>query len=224
MLAAALLLLGSYLLGSVPFGLVLTRLVHGVDVRRYGSHNVGAINVFRVGGAWLGLLTLLADAAKGAVAVLAAWALGQPDWLVAAAALAVMLGHAFSFWLFLRDRRFSEGKCVATSLGVLTGLAVSGALSWWVPAGLLAFWVGGLVLPRLLTGRWWLISPITMTAAAGITALILLDRAALSYICLGVCMSLLILARHKHNIERLLKGEEPRIGQQQPAEQAELTA
>jgi glycerol-3-phosphate acyltransferase PlsY len=218
----ALLLLGSYLLGSVPFGLVFTRLARGVDVRQYGSHNVGAINVFRVGGTWLGLLTLLADAAKGAAAVLVAWALRQPDWLVAAAALAVMLGHAFSFWLFLRDRRFSEGKCVATSLGVLSGLAVSGALSWWVPAGLLAFWASGLVLPKLLTGRWWLISPITMTAAAGIAALILLDRAAPSYICLGVSMSLLILGRHKHNIERLLKGEEPRIGQKRPAERAGL--
>jgi len=213
MLTEALLLLGSYLLGSVPSGFLLVKAARGIDVRQHGSHNVGAINTFRVGGVRLGGLTLLADTAKGTVAVLAAWALNQPEWIIAAAATAVLLGHAFSFWLFLRDRRFSEGKCVATSLGVLTGLAISGALSWWVPVGLLGYWISGLLLPKLLTGRWWLISPITMSAAAGITFAVVLDRARLSYICLAIFMSLLILVRHKHNIERLLKGEEPRIGQ-----------
>lgn len=222
MLTAAGLVLGSYLLGSLPSGYLLIRAARGIDVRQYGSHNVGTINVWRVGGAWLGGMTLLADIGKGTAAVLVAWALNQPGWVIAAVGLAVLLGHAFSFWLFLRDRRFSEGKCVATSLGVLTGLAISGALSWWVPAGLLLFWIGGLLLPKLLTGRWWLISPVTMSAAAGITLAVVLDRARPSYICLATCMSLLILVRHKHNIERLLKGEEPRIGQRrQPVHQAE---
>lgn len=213
MLTAIVLIIAAYLLGSVPFGFVLVRVVRGIDVRQHGSNNIGAINVTRVGGPLLGALTLLVDTAKGTAAVFAAWSLSQPEWAIASVGLAVLLGHAYSFWLFLRDGRFSEGKCVATSLGVLSGLAIFGALSWWVPAGLLGFWISGLLLPKLLTGRWWLISPVTMTAAAGISAMVILDHASLSYICLGVCMSALILVRHKHNIERLLAGTEPRIGQ-----------
>ena len=213
MAITVLVLLGAYLLGSVPSGYLLMRAVRGIDIRQQGSHNVGAINVFRTGGAWLGAATLLADTAKGTVAVLAAWGLGQLTLFIAAAGLAVVLGHAFSFWLFLRERRFSEGKAVATSMGVLIGLAISGALSWWVPAGLLVFWICGLLAPKLLTGKWWMISPITMTAAVGITVAVLLDQPRPSYICLAIGMTALILVRHKHNIERLLAGQEPRIGQ-----------
>lgn len=210
---ALLLILAAYLVGSIPSGYLLMKFLRGIDVRQHGSSNIGAINVFRTGGLWLGILTLLADTAKGTAAALVPWSLRQPDWAIAAACFAALLGHAFSFWLYLRERRFSEGKCVATSIGVLVGLALAGILSWWVPTGLLAFWVCGLVLPKLVTGRWWKISPVTMASAAGMTVAVILDRPGITFICLAAAMSLLVLVRHKHNIERLLAGTEPRIGE-----------
>ncbi len=145
--------------------------------------------------------------------VVAAWLLSQPDGVISAVAFAVLVGHAFSFWLLLKDRKFSEGKCVATSLGVLVGLSICGVLSWWVPLTLLALWISGLVLPRLLFGRWWMISPITMSAATAIAVLVALARPAREYVLLGCAMSALILVRHKNNIARLLSGTEPRIGE-----------
>ena len=215
MLVTLLLVLAAYLVGSIPSGYLLVKMLRGVDVRQHGSSNIGAINVFRTGGPLLGILTLLADTAKGTAAAAAAWSLKQPDWAIAATCFAALLGHAFSFWLYWREHRFSEGKGVATGLGVLIGLALAGILSWWVPGGLLGFWLGGLLLPRLLTGRWWMISPVTMAAAAGVTAAVILDQPGFTFICLAVAMSLLILLRHRRNIERLLAGKEPRIGESQ---------
>jgi len=208
-----LLIIGSYLLGSVPSGYLLTRVIRGVDVRQYGSHNVGAINVFRVGGLLVGCLTLVADIGKGVLPVVAVATLQRSEWTVALAGLAVLVGHAFSFWLYLKEHRFSEGKCVATSLGVLAALSLRGILPWWVPLALLAFWIGGLLLPKVLFGRWWMISPITMTSAAGISVLTLIARPAREFVLLGIAMSTLILIRHKNNIRRLLAGTEPRIGE-----------
>lgn len=207
----------SYLVGSIPSGYLFTRLFCGVDVRRHGSHNVGAINVFRVGGPKVGVLTLVADIGKGVLAVVAIWSLHQPDYVVAAAAFAVLVGHAFSFWLLLKDHKFSEGKCVATSLGVLIGLSICGVLPWWVPLALLGLWGAGLLLPKLVFGRWWMISPVTMTAAAAISVLVAVARPAGEYVLLGLAMSGLILVRHKNNIARLLAGTEPRIGEKRSA-------
>ena len=132
MLIGSLLVLLAYLLGSIPAGYLLMLGLRGIDVREHGSHNVGAINVVRTGGVVIGGLTLLLDAGKGTAAILIAWWMNQPDWIIAAVSIAAMLGHAFSFWLLLRDGQFSEGKCVATSFGVLSGLAIIGAFSWWV--------------------------------------------------------------------------------------------
>jgi glycerol-3-phosphate acyltransferase PlsY len=212
MRVAALLLIGAYLIGSVPSGYLLVRAFRGVDVRRFGSHNVGAINVFRIGGAKLGALTLLADTGKAVVVVLGAGLLSGEAWVTAATAFAVLLGHAFSLWFLLRERRFSEGKSVASGLGVLLGLAILGEVPWWVAAVPLGVWGAGLVLPRLLTGRWWCVSPATMAATLSIPLAVNLAHPAAPYRGLSVLMAALILARHRSNVQRLLAGTEPQLG------------
>jgi glycerol-3-phosphate acyltransferase PlsY len=211
-MTAAALLAAAYLVGSIPSGYWLVRACTGRDVRAYGSHNIGAINVTRVGGPWLGLATLGADMGKAGAVVIAGAALGVPAWAIAGAAFLVMLGHAFSFWLLLRERRISEGKSVASALGVLLALAGIGVLAWpWalLPLGV---WTGGLLLPRLVTGHWCCISPATMTAAASIPVAMWAAHPALPYLWLGLAMAGLILARHKGNIQRLRAGAEPRLG------------
>jgi glycerol-3-phosphate acyltransferase PlsY len=212
MTLSLMLIVCGYLIGSIPSGYLLIRAFCGLDVRHYGSGNVGTINVVRVGGPIVGGLTLAADIAKGTLPVIAVWAMHQPGWLVASMAFALLVGHAFSFWLLITEGKFSEGKCVATSLGVLIGLSICSILPWWVPLALLAFWVGGLVIPKLLSGRWWIISPITMSAAVAIAVLVGLARPAMEYVFLGYAMSALILVRHKNNLARLFAGTEPRIG------------
>src|SRR5712692_5473341 len=113
-----------YLLGSVPFGYLIGRTFKGIDIRDYGSHNIGATNVLRVVGPLPALLTLLGDIAKGTIPVLLAAtpAIAGPiirPWIVVAAALAGIVGHAYSLRFYIRERRFSRGKAVATGLGVL---------------------------------------------------------------------------------------------------------
>jgi len=208
----ALLLPGAYLVGSIPSGYLLVRAFRGLDVRKHGSHNVGAINVFRVGGVKLGVLTLLADIGKAMLVVLVAGALTDQPWIIAGTALAVLVGHAYSMWFLLKERRFSEGKSVASTLGALIGLVVIGELPWPVVVIPLGVWGAGLLLPRLLTGRWWWISPATMAAAASVPAITLLLRPAAPYQILAVLMCALILVRHKNNIRRLIAGTEPKLG------------
>src|SRR5713101_2928305 len=111
-----------YLLGSVPFGYLIGRAFKGIDVRRYGSHNIGATNVLRVVGPIPALLTLLLDVTKGFVPVVLAaqpWWTGtaHAGWLVVAAAAAAIVGHAYSAWFYLWERKFSRGKAVAAALG-----------------------------------------------------------------------------------------------------------
>lgn len=210
-LAGAALLVGAYLIGSIPSGYLLVRACRGVDVRDYGSHNVGAINTLRVGGVKLGLWTLLADIGKGALMVVAA-SLTRERWLIAGAAFLVLLGHAFSFWLFLRDRRFSEGKSVASALGVLLSLVLVREAPWPVAMVPLGVWAAGLLGPRLVTGRWWCISPATMAAAVSVPVTACLTGTATPYRALAVLLAGLLLVRHRHNIERLLAGTEPKLG------------
>jgi len=181
-----------YLLGSIPFGIVMARLFGLGDLRKIGSGNIGATNVLRTGNKPAAALTLVLDAAKGGIAVLLARALVAEDAAQVAGA-AAFLGHLFPVWL-----GFKGGKGVATYLGTLL------ALFW--PAGLVAcaLW--------LLTAGLSRISSLSALVAAALTpvAATVLGRPDLSV--LAILLGALIFVRHDANIRRLLRGEEPRIG------------
>src|SRR5215470_1024310 len=181
----------AYLLGSIPFGLVLTRLAGLGDIRRIGSGNIGATNVLRTGRKGLAALTLLLDFGKGLVAVLAAGTLG-PDMAIFAG-FGVLLGHMFPVWL-----RFKGGKAVATAGGVLFALkweiGVAAVVAWIVVAAVfryssLAAIAACVVAPAF---TYWLTENIGFTETIGLIAL-------------------LVILRHHQNIRRLIHGEESKI-------------
>ena len=188
LLAAAL----AYLLGSVPYGLILTKAAGLGDIRDIGSGNIGATNVLRTGNKALAAATLVLDALKGAAALLLArWLWGEEAALVAG--VAAMAGHAFPVWL-----GFKGGKGVATGAGVLL------AAQWWLGLAALAVWLGVALATRISSA-----GALAACAAAPIVALLLGDvRLALFAAGLGA----LIAWRHRPNIARLMAGTEPRIG------------
>ena len=184
-------LLIGYLLGSIPFGLLLTRLAGKGDLRTIGSGNIGATNVLRTGSKWLAAVTLILDCLKATAAILLAQLLfGRETGAVAAAG--ALVGHLYPVWL-----RFRGGKGVATFLGILI------ALLW--PAALVyaAVW-----LFLLLTLRISSLAGMTAAVTAPIVALAL-DSA---YAPMLLGFALLVLWKHRENILRLKKGTEPRIG------------
>ena len=187
----------SYLAGSIPFGLLLGRFVAGIDVRDAGSGNIGATNVARTAGRRLGVLTLVLDAAKGAIPVGAtAWLLGVPvdaGW-PAAAGLSAFLGHVFPVWL-----RFRGGKGVATALGAFL------ALTPWLTLGAALVFGVSFAASKV-------VSVSSLAAAAVLTggAALLHGRdAPITGVALVVL--LVILVRHQSNIRRMLRGEESRL-------------
>lgn len=189
-LAAALLF--GYLLGSIPFGLVLTRAAGLGDVRAIGSGNIGATNVLRTGHKGLAAATLLLDALKGAVAVLVARYWGPELGLLAG--LGAFLGHLFPVWL-----GFKGGKGVATYVGV------SFALAWQLGLVFAALWLAVAAVTRFSS-----LAALAASLAAPLAAWFLLgsgDRAILLAI-----MTLLVFVKHRANIGRLLSGTESRIG------------
>ena len=185
-------LAGGYLLGSIPFGLVLAKLAGLGDLRQIGSGNIGATNVLRAGGKGVAALTLILDAAKGTAAVLLAGRFGETAAL--AAGLGAFLGHVFPVWL-----GFKGGKGVATYLGVLIGL-------YW-PAAL------------LFAATWLAVAYVTRySSLAALTAVVasVLMLAAMGEWRLGALFLLLggvLYVRHAENIGRLARGEETRIGE-----------
>ena len=198
----------AYLLGSIPFGVLITRAAGVGDVRNIGSGNIGATNVLRTGRKDLALLTLLLDGGKGAAAVgLTWWALHEAEGLKtlqAVAGGAAFLGHLFSVWL-----KFKGGKGVATFFGVLL------AVAW--PVGLAA---GAVWIVMAAAFRWSSLAALTAAAMAPWLTL-LMSRAFLErplvedprpVMWLAVFMAVLIFVRHRANIVRLRRGEEPRIG------------
>ncbi len=182
-----------YLLGSLPFGLLLTRFAGLGDIRGIGSGNIGATNVLRTGSKSLAAATLLLDGLKGAAAVLVAWRLDDRDTALLAG-LAAVLGHLFPLWL-----RFKGGKGAATGLGVLI------AASW--PVGLFAC-VVWLIVARVV--RMSSLATLAAFAAAPVLALVLHD---FSVVKLAFTIAVLVFVRHQANIRRLIAGTEPRIGQ-----------
>lgn len=181
-----------YGLGSVPFGLLLTRAFGLGDIRRIGSGNIGATNVLRTGHKGLALATLLLDGGKGAVAALALQHLGDGTAALIAGVAAV-LGHNFPVWL-----KFKGGKGVATTLGVLL------AVAWPVGLACCAVW--------LLTAavfRYSSLAALAALAAAPLLMLLLVDA---EHALAAAGLAVLGFARHHTNIRRLIKGEEPKIG------------
>jgi acyl phosphate:glycerol-3-phosphate acyltransferase len=185
-----------YLLGSIPSGYWAGKWVKGVDIREYGSKSTGATNVLRVLGKGPAAAVFAADVIKGVLAVLAAWSLGQgSDLWVIAAGLAAILGHSKSIFL-----NFSGGKSVAVSVGLLL------AMDWRV--GLCALTLWGVVVG--LT-RW--VSLGSVLVAIVIAPMMYVFGDPVSYILFGAVGGLYVIIRHKTNMQRLLKGTEPRIGE-----------
>ena len=180
-----------YLLGSIPFGLLLTRLAGLGDIRSIGSGNIGATNVLRTGRKDLALATLLLDGGKGAVAVLIARLVSEDLTVIAGGA--AILGHLFPVWL-----KFKGGKGVATTLGTLI------AANWMVGLGACVVWAIVALLFRYSS-----LSALIAVAAAPFIALWLSTQ---PQAWLAAFAAILVWIRHHENIRRLLKGEEPKIG------------
>jgi glycerol-3-phosphate acyltransferase PlsY len=193
-------LVGGYLLGSIPFGVLVTKLAGAPDLRSLGSGSIGATNVLRTGRKDLAAITLLGDGGKGAVAVLLAWLATRDSTpsaqatLTALAAGAAFLGHLFPIWLGFRG-----GKGVATFFGTLL------AAAW--PVGLLAgaTWILVAFLFRISS-----LAGLTAVALAPVYVFLVGRPIPIAY--LALFMAILVYVRHLPNIRRLLRGEEPRIG------------
>lgn len=184
-----------YLLGSIPFGVVVTRAFGLGDLRQIGSGNIGATNVLRTGNKRAALATLLLDGGKGVLAVL----LGR--WLLAedaaqVAGLAAFLGHLFPVWLGFRG-----GKGVATFLGLLL------ALNWIIGTAVCLTW-----LVTAAVGRVSSIAALVAAASSGLWIVLLTDG---SLLLLSLVLTVLIYLRHAENLKRIKAGTEPRIGRKQ---------
>ncbi len=211
------LLLASYLLGSLPIGYLAGRTLKGIDIREHGSGSTGATNVLRILGKGPGSVVLLLDISKGILAItLSRWAYSQgfwlsnPEistpmsglaWIIVLSGLAAILGHSKSIWL-----GFAGGKSVAISLGVLL------AMAW--PVGLATFAIFGVVLA---VSR--IVSLSSITGALAVSALMVLMDQPLPYILFAIAGGLYVIWRHRINLQRLLAGTEPQLGQTQDANQ-----
>ncbi|WP_420345393.1 glycerol-3-phosphate 1-O-acyltransferase PlsY [Pelagibius sp.] len=207
----------AYLLGSLPTGYLAGKLLRGIDIREYGSRSIGATNVLRTLGKWPALVVLLTDVLKGVGAVVFAgwfcsWIYKVPavtppaalelqtflPWAVSLAGLAALLGHSRPVWL-----NFAGGKSAATGLGVLL------AMSWPVGVGAAAVFAVVLAVFRI-------VSLGSMLAALAAVAIVFGLDHPLPYRLLVVAGGLTVIALHRANIQRLLAGMEPRLGQRSP--------
>ena len=192
-----------YLLGSIPSGFLAGRWCKGIDLRTIGSGSTGATNVLRNVGKGPALVVFLVDVGKGAAAVLLARALTEGmvgmelmrNWVEVLAGLAALAGHIWPVWL-----GFKGGKAVATGFGMFLGLA-------W-PVGLACF---GLFMAVISIFR--IVSLSSVVAAIGLPLLMLLSGGSSAYVVVSLVASLMVLWRHRSNIERLIAGTEPKIGQ-----------
>lgn len=187
----------AYLLGSVPFGIVITRALGLGDLRQIGSGNIGATNVLRTGHKGAAAATLVLDAAKGGIAVLIArWLLAEDAAQLAG--LSAFLGHLFPVWL-----RFRGGKGVATFLGTLI------ALAWPVGLAACATWAVGALITRT--------SSIAALVAASTCAVWIIFFSEGQILLLSLVLTVLVYLRHGENLARIKAGTEPKIGRKAPA-------
>lgn len=192
MIAAVALVLG-YLVGSLPTGLIVIRLVRGIDIRQYGSGNIGATNVFRVAGLPTAVLVLAADMVKGAIPVLLARAWDQPPVVIVLGGLAAIVGHNWSVFL-----RFTGGKGIATSFGVLLALSPASA---GVAA---AVWLVVAAITRYA-------SLASLLGIAAVPPAMWLRREPREHLAFGALALVLAIYRHRANIARLRRGIELKI-------------
>ena len=189
-----LLLAIGYLLGSMPNGYLAGLWLKGIDLRDCGSGSTGATNVLRNVGKGPALVVFLLDVGKGALSVLLAKSFGLNDWVQVLAGLAALAGHIWPVWL-----GWKGGKAVATGLGMFLGLA-------W-PVGLACF---GLFMAVISLSR--IVSLSSVVAAIGLPVLMVLAGASVASVSVSLVATVLVLWRHRSNIERLIAGTEPRIG------------
>lgn len=199
------LLLVAYLSGSIPTGYWTGRILRGIDIREHGSKSTGATNVLRTLGKGPALFVLLIDLLKGVAAIaLTRWITALPEvavpaahanWLITLAGLAALLGHSRSVWI-----NFTGGKSVATGLGVLV------AMSW--PVGLSCLGVFAIILALFK-----IVSLGSITAAIAAPILMVVFQQPFPYVLLAIAGGVYVILRHRANIQRLLAGNEPRIGQ-----------
>ncbi len=185
----------AYLMGSIPFGLLISQAVGRVDIRRHGSGNIGTANVLRIMGKRAAALTLVGDLLKGFLPVLAARLLGGSELLVASVSMAAVVGHNWSIYL-----RFTGGKGVATTFGVLLAMTPLPALF-----GLLVW------LAILLVFRYTSLS--ALAASVSVPPIIFVSTGPGPYFIFALLAALLIFVRHRDNIKRLWAGKEHRVGQ-----------
>jgi glycerol-3-phosphate acyltransferase PlsY len=186
--------LGGYLAGSIPFAVLVSRIMQLPDPRTYGSGNIGATNVLRSGNHVAAVLTLVGDSMKGGVAVLVAQRLGVPVEMLALVGVAAFLGHVFPVWL-----RFKGGKGVATAGGVLI------AFDWRLGVATLGVWLAVAIITRYSS-----LAAIVAAVAAPFLAWWLLGSGPILWAV--VAMGVVLVARHRANIGKLVRGEESRIG------------
>jgi glycerol-3-phosphate acyltransferase PlsY len=205
-MTALLCALGGYLAGSIPFALLVSRVMSLPDPRTYGSGNIGATNVLRSGNYIAALLTMVGDIAKGWAAALVALVLGLGAEMVALVGFAAFLGHLFPVWL-----RFKGGKGVATAAGVLL------AFDWRLGLAVLVAWI-----VVVAASRYSSLGAIVAALFAPVAAWLILGAGPM--LVAVAAMSMLLVWRHQANIGKLLRGEESRIGQKKKPEETKEAA
>lgn len=191
---AALMVIGGYLLGAVPFGVVVAKCLGTVDPRTAGSRNVGFTNVLRVSGKKAGLLTLVGDAGKGWIVGCTAGYVLDREALVLVVAASPIVGHVYSVFLGFRG-----GKGVATAMGAVAGVAPL------VGAALVAVWL-------LMVAVWRYSSGAAVAAFVALPVLTVVAGRSREFLGFAICVSALIVWRHKENVARLWAGREPKMG------------
>lgn len=201
------LLLVAYLLGSFPTGFLAAKLLKGIDIRDQGSGSIGATNVLRTLGKGPAIVVLLVDALKGALAIaLANWIYPFTDeslplpWLVTLAGLFAVIGHSLPVWL-----KFKGGKSVATSLGILL------AMSWQVGLATLGVFAFVVAITRI-------VSISSISGAIAVSLFMILFKQPLPYLIFAIAAGVYVIWRHRSNIQRIIAGTEPKVGQKLPTE------